>query len=220
MISSGRFLSGLLVATLVLTAGCVSTPGSGIPGISSGPSILTTVPDTRQSIPDSGGAASLQAVLNYWGTDVQEDELLALIGTTPQGNVIPESLADAARNFNYSAEIRENLTLADLEASLAVKIPVIVAAQAYAGNDSIPYTQEWEKEHYMVVIGIDAENVYLEDPAILGSRGFIPRLEFLTRWHNAPEYSPDNPESVKYQHLGIFINDTIPASYPPFVHVD
>ena len=38
--------------------------------------------------------------------------------------------------------------------------------------------------HYMVVIGIDNQNVYFEDPAILGSRGYITDQEFLDRWHD------------------------------------
>jgi predicted double-glycine peptidase len=210
----------IFVATSLLAAGCVSSPGLGIPGISSGPKILNTVPDVRQGTPFSSGAASLQAVLNYWGTDQREDELTTLLVTSPDGVTLPESIVDIARQFNYSAEMRDNLTLADLEASIDAGVPVIVAAQAYAGNESPPYTQDWEDGHYMVVIGVDSENVYLEDPAILGSRGVIPRLEFLTRWHHATGVVPDDPSAQKYQHPGIFINDTLPASYPPFVHVD
>ena len=220
MTSSRILLPCILVATLVVAAGCVSSPGTGIPGISSGPKILNTVPDVRQSTPYTCGASSLQAVLNYWGTDQREDELVALLGVTPEEGTSPENIVEVARQFNYSAELRENLTLADLETSIAAGVPVIIAAQAYAGNDSIPYTQDWEDGHYMVVIGVDSENVYLEDPAILGSRGVIPRLEFLTRWHDATGTSPDDLPAQKFQHPGIFINDTIPASHPSFVHVD
>jgi predicted double-glycine peptidase len=220
MTSPRILLPCILVAALVVAAGCVSSPGGGIPGISSGPTILNTVPDVRQSTPFSSGAASLQAVLNYWGTDQREDELVPLLGTTPEEGTLPENIVEVAHQFNYSAELRENLTLADLETSIAAGVPVIIAAQAYAGNDSIPYTQDWKDGHYMVVIGVDSENVYLEDPAILGSRGVIPRLEFLTRWHDATGISPDDPSAQKYQHPGIFINDTIPAQHPPYLHVD
>jgi predicted double-glycine peptidase len=220
MTSSRLVLLCTLITIFLLAAGCVSSPGLGIPGISSGPKILTGVPDVRQSTPVTCGPASLQAVLNYWGTDQREEDLAMLLGTTPEGETLPESIVEVARQFNYSAEMRDNLTLADLEASIDAGIPVIVTAQAYAGNESPPYTQDWEDGHYMVVIGVDSENVYLEDPAILGSRGMIPRLEFLTRWHDQTGLSPDDPSAQQYQHLGIFINDTTPASYPPFVHVD
>lgn len=220
MISTGRILLCLLVAFGIIFAGCVSVPGTGIPGITLSPAVLSSVPDVRQSTPFSSGAASLQAVLNYWGTDLSEEDLMDLLELGATGNVLPESIVDAAQHLNYSAELRENLTLSDLEASVTTGIPVIIAAQAHAGNESILYTQEWEKGHYMVVIGIDAENVYLEDPAILGSRGMIPRLEFLTRWHDAPEYSADDPGSRKYQHPGIFINDTVAWVHPAFVRVE
>lgn len=210
----------LIMAIFLLAAGCVSSPGSVIPGMPSGPKILHTVPDVRQSTSYSSGPASLQAVLSYWGTDQAEEELLMLLGTTAEGGTLPESMVDVAHQFNYSAEMRDNLTLADLEASVDAGVPVIIAAQAYAGNESPPYTQDWEDGHYMVVIGVDSENVYLEDPAILGSRGMIPRLEFLTRWHDSMGSSPDDPSARQYPHPGIFINDTVPASYPTFIHID
>ncbi len=48
---------------------------------------------------------------------------------------------------------------------------IIVNAQAW--------TDDQNDGHYMVVIGVDNENVYFEDPAVLGSRGYISNQEFL-----------------------------------------
>ena len=33
------------------------------------------------------------------------------------------------------------------------------------------------------MIGIDATDVYLQDPALGGARARVPRAEFLRRWH-------------------------------------
>ncbi len=39
--------------------------------------ILSNVPDTRQSANYSCGATALQAVLKYWGIDIEEDKLIS-----------------------------------------------------------------------------------------------------------------------------------------------
>jgi uncharacterized protein len=55
------------------------------------------------------------------------------------------------------------------------------------------------------------KNVYLEDPSMLGTRGDIPRQEFLERWHDH--------NLVKYIHMGIFIKGKEPAKHPLFMYV-
>jgi predicted double-glycine peptidase len=92
---------------------------------------------------------------------------------------------------------------------------VIIAAQAWrddAEKDK-PWKDIWDSGHYMVVIGLDKKNVYFEDPSILQSRGFMPREEFLERWHDVDYNVPCN-------HLGIFVHGDGPKPFPPVVHVD
>jgi predicted double-glycine peptidase len=69
----------------------------------------------------------------------------------------------------------------------------------------------------MVVIGLDNETVFFEDPAMLGTRGTIPREEFISRWHDYAGNPPFTANSTSLSHPGIFIRGT---SYPGFTYVD
>ena len=188
--------------------------------------ILSSVPDVRQSQDYSCGAAALQAVLNYWGTDSREGELIDLMNTTPESGTTPEAIVTAASSFGYQVTMKENLTLKDLKESISSKVPVIIAAQAWNGEYvngtwvSIPtdWSSQWADGHYMVVIGVDSRNVYLEDPAMLGTRGVIPADEFLERWHDSSGDTKSAPEII-YNHLGIFIKGNNPVSYPAYTRV-
>ena len=64
----------------------------------------------------------------------------------------------------------------------------------------------------MVVIGLDEKNVDLEVLSMLGSRGYIPRQEFLERRN-------DYDQAKRYIHAGIFIKGKEPAKHPLFMYV-
>jgi len=177
------------------------------------PPNLLPVPDTRQSVDYSCGAASLQAVLMYYGDEYMESSLMEMLGTTTNGTN-PKDIVRVAEDLGYTAELKENLTIEDLENSVKKGIPVIVDGQAWRDGDdlNLPWSNVWESGHYMVVIGTDKKNVYLEDPSMLGSRGIIPREEFLERWHDY--------DDKKYYNMGIFIAGKEPNPPKPLMHVD
>lgn len=176
---------------------------------------LLDLPDTRQSTNYSCGAASLQAVLMYWGIEYREGQLMEMLNTDPDNGTNPEDIVRVAEELGLTAELKENLTLEDLEESLENGIPVIVAGQAWRDGEDLekPWSEVWESGHYMVVIGMDEENVYFEDPSLLGSRGFMPLEEFSDRWH---DYDGD----VNYYGLGIFIEGKEPSPPPELMHID
>lgn len=174
---------------------------------------LLPVPDTRQSTIYSCGAAALQAVLMYWGVEYREDELMEMLGTDPEQGTHPESIVRVARELGFEAELREGMTLEDLSRLVGEGVPVIVDCQAWREGDQPPWRDTWEDGHYMVVIGIDSENVYFEDPSALGSRGFIPRDEFLERWH---DYEAGGRQFLQ---AGIVIRGARPEPPPAFIYV-
>jgi predicted double-glycine peptidase len=145
---------------------------------------LLAVPDTRQSTDYSCGAAALQAVLAYYGQEVREDRLMHQLACDPQQGTHPEALLRVARSYGLKAELREGMRLEDLEGLLREGVPTLVCAQAWRGQSQPPWREDWEDGHYMVVIGLDEKRVYLEDPSLLGSRGYIERDEFVERWHD------------------------------------
>ena len=99
-------------------------------------------------------------------------------------------------------------------------IPVIVDCQAWRSvsqyNES--WADTWHDGHWLVVIGIDENNVTLEDPYILGDRGIMSREEFMARWHNVRGL--DETDTGKQIHMGIAIRGERPYSTSGFRHID
>jgi predicted double-glycine peptidase len=171
------------------------------------------VPDVRQSTGYTCGASALQAVLAYWGTSEREDRLATRLHSTPEAGTHPLDILRVAREFGLTAELREGLDLSDLETALASGTSVIVDLQAWRERTDSPWTETWDDGHYMVLLGMDAANLYFEDPSLLGRRGFIPRSEFMDRWHDYEGDPPLDPSDRKYVRMAIFLKgDRLPAS--------
>ena len=181
---------------------------------------LFSMPDTRQSTEYSCGAAAMQAVLGYWGRDIGEEDLSEMLNTNEEFGTYPDDIIRVAEALGLQAEYEENMTLADLEDYVAKGIPVIVDCQAWRSvsqyNES--WADTWYNGHWLVVIGIDKGNVTLEDPYILGDRGFMSREEFEARWHNVRGL--DETDTGKQIHMGIAIRGEMPASSSGLRHVD
>lgn len=191
---------------------------------------LLNVPDVRQPNNSSSGAAALQSVLAYYGTDTFLDTLVNMTNTTENGT-LPEDIAQAARDSGFTAEVKENMTLKELQDNINQGIPTIVLCQAWGDNTTGNWTNHTGDGHYLVVIGMDEENIYVEDPAILGSRGYIPLQEFLERWHeqylinqtgnNTGNETGNNTTTTTttLNHLGIVIIGGQGVNFPPFIKV-
>jgi uncharacterized protein len=200
--AAGIFAAGFLIGRLPH-----STPGRislhWLPGV---------VPDVRQSTGYTCGAAALQAVLAYWGTSEREDRLAARLGSTPEAGTHPEAILRIAREFGLKAELREGLDLPDLERALADGTTVIVDLQAWRERSDLPWAETWDDGHYMVLLGMDAEKLYFEDPSLLGKRGVIPRAEFVDRWHDYEGDPPLDASDRKYVRMAIFLTgDKLPV---------
>lgn len=185
------------------------------------PLLLEGIPDVRQSTGYTCGASALQAVLAYWGTEEREDRLAARLRSTPEAGTHPLDIVRVAREFGLSADLREGLELSDLEAGLAAGTTVIVDLQAWRDRADLPWTETWDDGHYMIFLGMDGENLYFEDPSLLGSRGTIPRSEFVDRWHDYEGDPPLDPTDRKYVRMAIFLRGsrTAPAAPSPFSRV-
>lgn len=176
--------------------------------------VLLPVPDTRQGTPFSCGASALQAILMYWGMELRESKLMKILHTSPETGTTPEDIVRVAVNLGFRADLRQNLGIRDLEASMREGVPVIVMIQAWREGEDLrkPWTDVWESGHYVVVIGADDEKMYFEDPSILGSKGYLPRKEFLERWHDT--------NGKKYIRAGIFIRGKKPSPPPSYLPID
>ena len=166
--------------------------------------------ETRQATEYSCGACALQSVLSYWGKDIDEEELMELLGTTPQTGTYPEDIVRVARSLGFEAGVKEHLTIDEVENSTNRGVPVIILGQAWRSQkDSGMFAADaWADGHYTIVLAIDRDYVYLEDPFIRMGKGFIPRYAFEELWHNVMGGDLKNPKQI---HLGIFIRGKKPA---------
>jgi predicted double-glycine peptidase len=170
---------------------------------------------TRQSTEYSCGASALQAVLSYWGKDVEEQELMQRLNTSPETGTYVGDIVRVAREFGFNAEVQENLTLPDLHAALTKGIPVIVCGQAWRSREnSVKSAQEdWEDDHYFVVLGMDNKYVYYQDPFAKRASAFVSHRLFEESWHNVRGIT--STDKKKQVHLGVFISgDTPPRRHP------
>ena len=181
---------------------------------------LFSMPDTRQSTEYSCGAAAMQAILGYWGRDIGEEDVREMLNTNEASGTYPDDIIRVAKALGLQAEYKENMSMADLENYVAEGIPVIVDCQAWRSvsqyNES--WSDTWYNGHWLVVIGIDENNVTLEDPYILGDRGIMSREEFMARWHNVRGL--DETDTGKQIHMGVAIRGERPYSTSGFRHID
>lgn len=125
------------------------------------------------------GPASLKIVLDYYGVDKSEAELAQLMNWDPNFGASNENIAKAASSLGFTVEIKNESSFADIEGWLTRGVPVIVdwitrGRQDY--DDS-----EVAEGHSSVVIGLDDDYIYLQDPEIGGERK-ITRNNFLKVW--------------------------------------
>ncbi|MBI3272452.1 MAG: C39 family peptidase [Planctomycetes bacterium] len=147
------------------------------------PLILAGVPDVRQSTDYTCGCSALVAVLGYYGFPVDEKTVTREAKVDPEVGAELEDLAAVAGRRGLKASVKEHLTLDDLAKELSEGRPILVLNQSWRTDPKLAWKDAWDDGHYLVVIGLDRETVYVEDPSLEGSRGTIPRGEFVTRWH-------------------------------------
>ncbi len=212
---------------VVLLLGCAgATAELALLGGCAGATAELALPDVRQSTGWTCSAAALQAVLAYYGVDEREDRLSRELGATPESGAPPPAILRVARAHGLTAELREGLTVEELARAVAAGTPVLIALQAWgappASSRSVPqgregarYRDVWDEGHYLVVIGVtrDRQRVIVEDPSLLGSRGFLTRRELEERWH-------DTDGKHRYVRMGIFFGGRRPAPPPCLQHVD
>ena len=135
---------------------------------------------TRQSTEYSCGASALRSVLSYWGKDVDEGELMRLLGTNAEVGTFPEDIVRGARGLGLEAEVRENLTLDEVQQFTANGSPMIALAQLWRSQRDLskPAAEEWSNGHYVVVLGVDDNYVYYQDPYLRMCKAFVPRKMF------------------------------------------
>jgi predicted double-glycine peptidase len=159
----------------------------------------------RQVTEYSCGACALQAVLSYWGRDVDETELMKLLHTTSEEGTYPEDIVSGARALGFEAEARDHLTLDEVAQFTANGDPMIALAQVWRSERNSPASvaDDWGNGHYIVVLGVDEDYVYFQDPYARMSKAFTPRQTFMDHWHQV--MGGDHKKNPRLVQLGIFV---------------
>jgi predicted double-glycine peptidase len=187
-------------------------------GLQAGPRLpadALKVPLFRQATGYSCGACALQSILCYWQVFVgQESQLYDRLGTTPKDGTAPEKLVEVARSFGLTARMQEGTTLEDLRKALAQGTTVILNLQSWpdAVTKAKSWRETWEEGHYVVLVGMDKQYLYAMDPSVAGAYAYIPKAEFLERWH---DYESRTGTRREYHHLVVFIHGAKPATSVP-----
>ncbi len=144
------------------------------------------LPQKRQHTQFTCGPVALSMVLAGFGVMSTERGLARLMRATPKDGVLPATIAMAAQKYGLKASVVSGLTLKQLEKHIKARRPVIVAIQSWAPKP-VNYATNWEDGHYVVVVGIDSQNVQVRDPSTSSLRT-LSRESFIRRWH---DYSGD-----------------------------
>lgn len=125
------------------------------------------------------GPASLKMVFSYYGVEKTEEELAILCGRSSILGVNDKALKRVAKSFGFDAEIQNHSTYKDIQRWLNRGVPVIVDWFSRGRTD---YAEgETPDGHYSVVVGLDSDNIYLQDPET-GHMRVIDRNDFMRVW--------------------------------------
>ena len=125
------------------------------------------------------GPASLKMVFDYYGYDKSEKDIAEMCGTTDELGTNVEGIQKAVEEMGLRSEIKDNSSFEEIQKWLGKKVPVIVN---WFTRGRIDYPEESVPDgHYSVVVGLDEEFIYLQDPEI-GKLRKIEKDDFMKVW--------------------------------------
>jgi hypothetical protein len=146
-------------------------------------------------------------MLRYWRWEtfsrVDEASLHMPLRTTETQGTEPEPIVEYLREIvGLDAEYRYgDVTLAELEKAVDAGQPPIVDLQAWR-DDARPWQDTWDAGHYVLLVGYDAERLFVMDPSVLttGAYAFLPRAELDERWHDLA-----GMDEMRLERMAIFV---------------
>lgn len=125
------------------------------------------------------GPASLKMILQYYGIEKTEAELVKLMGINNDQGTDAEKIQKTAKSFGLKCDLKNNSDFQDIEKYLDQKIPII-ANWFTRGRNDYPDSAIADG-HYSVVVGLDKNFIYLQDPEI-GKIRKIQKDDFKRVW--------------------------------------
>lgn len=146
------------------------------------------------------GPASLKMVFDYYGIEKTEAEIAKMCKVDENLGIDDKTLKRVAEELRFKVEIKNNSTLEDIEEWLKKEIPVIV--NWFTRGRADYEDSEVADGHYSVVVGLDEEYIYLQDPEI-GKLRKIERDDFMKVWFDFTGMYIDPSELIIRQLIAI-----------------
>ncbi len=160
---------------------------------------LANAPDYRQQLPYDCGADCVRIVLDIFGIDVDEEELIEALGTNDVEGTRYANIVQYLRQAGLEATANTGMTLEDLKAATAQGNPVITPIQEYG---TMKEEEEEQSGHYVVALGLEDEKITLQDP--VAGRVVMPADEFLSHW---VDLDGSGADEVEISRFGIVVSD-------------
>lgn len=140
------------------------------------PDVLLPVPHRLQRTDGLCLAAAAQMIFEYWNEPISESELIERLQIEiPIGTPFP--MIERVRSRRILARLI-SLTDAQLRLLLSKGIPIICRLWTVM----LPYWNEKDTSHVVVVVGYDDQYVYLNDPAFADAQKPVLWDGFLAAW--------------------------------------
>jgi len=149
-------------------------------------------------LPNTLADPAVESVARYFGVEYDESKLAAALNTNSKVGTFYADIIAWGRKKGFKVDQHQDMTLADLEKRLDAFMPVICLIQAWP-DKPVEFKTDFKDGHYVVACGYDQDNVYFMDPWTLGNYTYIPKDEFLNRWH-------DRQRGLQIVHLGIILS--------------
>jgi hypothetical protein len=109
------------------------------------------------------------------------------------------------RMFDHAGADVDDAALAEIERAVDRGEPTIVDLQAWQDVNHVadlkPWATDWDDGHYIVLVGYDDANLFFMDPSTKGHYAYIPKGEFVERWHDVV-----GADNVHTYHAAIFVH--------------
>ena len=147
------------------------------------------------------GPACLKIVFDYYGIEKSEQEFAKLTDMIPDLGTDEEGIEKAVQSLGFKVEIKNESAFEDIQAWLEKGVPVIV--DWFTRGRSDYSDSDVADGHYSVVVGLDGEHIYLQDPEVGGMRK-IKRNDFLLVWFDFKGYQIRPDELIIRQLIAIY----------------
>lgn len=141
--------------------------------------LLTVKPFQEKLNAGYCGPAVLKMMLAYYGIEKPEEKLAQLAGTNKETGTDDKALQRVLESFGLKVEIKNEASFEDIQGWLNKEVPVIVDWFT-RGRADYPDSAVADG-HYSIVVGLDAEFIYLQDPEI-GALRKLARSDFMKVW--------------------------------------